>query len=120
MSIDLAYKVLTAFALLVLTGLALLCLVRCIIGPRISDRILSINITGTLTVIMVCATVVLLDEGYLADIALIYSMISFLAVIILSKVYTGIYYERKHEEELQAAASAQESAQATAEEEAKA
>ena len=103
MSIDLAYKALTAFALLVLTGLALACLIRCIIGPRISDRILAINITGTLTVIMVCATVVLLHEGYLADIALIYSMISFLAVIILSKVYTGIYYERKHEEELHAA-----------------
>ena len=102
MSIDLAYKALTAFALLVLTVLALACLVRCIIGPRISDRILSINITGTLTVIMVCATVVLLKEGYLADIALIYSMISFLAVIILSKVYTGIYYERKHEEALHA------------------
>jgi len=120
MSIDLAYKALTAFALLVLTGLALACLIRCIIGPRISDRILAINITGTLTVIMVCATVVLLHEGYLADIALIYSMISFLAVIILSKVYTGIYYERKHEEALHAqkaeqAPEAEEAAQETAE-----
>ena len=118
MSIDLAYKALTAFALLVLTVLALACLVRCIIGPRISDRILSINITGTLTVIMVCATVVLLKEGYLADIALIYSMISFLAVIILSKVYTGIYYERKQEEALQAAAAAEESTAAQEEAEA--
>ena len=112
MSIDLAYKALTAFALLVLTGLALACLIRCIIGPRISDRILAINITGTLTVIMVCATVVLLHEGYLADIALIYSMISFLAVIILSKVYTGIYYERKHEEALQAEKHVQETGEA--------
>lgn len=102
MSIDLAYKALTGFALLVLTVLALACLIRCIIGPRISDRIMSINITGTLTVIMVCGTVVLLNEGCLADIALIYAMISFLAVIVLSKVYTGIYYERKQEEELQA------------------
>lgn len=110
MSIDLAYQVLTAFALLVLTVLALSCLIRCIIGPRISDRILSINITGTLTVIMVCATVVLLSEGCLADIALIYAMISFLAVIVLSKVYTGIYYERKQEEELQAKAAEQAAA----------
>ena len=62
--------------------------------------------------------VVLLDEGYLADIALIYSMISFLAVIILSKVYTGIYYERKQEEALQAAAAAEESAAAQEEAEA--
>ena len=115
MSIDLAYKALTAFALLVLTILALACLIRCIVGPRISDRILAINITGTLTVLMVCATVVLLHEGYLADIALIYSMISFLAVIILSKVYTGIYYERKHEEALHAGQAEETAAQASEE-----
>jgi len=115
MKIDLAYQVLTACALLVLTVLALLCLVRCILGPRVADRILSINITGTLTTMMVCATVVLLKEGYLADIALVYSMLSFLAVIILSKVYTGIYYERKHEEELQAAKAAQDAKEEGAE-----
>ncbi|MBQ2948998.1 MAG: sodium:proton antiporter [Clostridia bacterium] len=103
MAIDMAYQILLGFALLVLTALAIACLVRCIMGPGISDRVLSINVIGTLTVIMVSLTVVLLKEGYLADIALVYAMISFLAVIVLSKVYTGIYYERKHEEELQAA-----------------
>ena len=103
MSIDLAYQLLFGFALLVLTVLTLLCLARCVLGPRISDRVLAINIVGTITVIMVSLFVVLLSEGYLADIALVYSMLSFLAVILLSKVYTGIYYERKHEEELLAA-----------------
>ena len=100
MSIDMAYKMLLGFALAVLTVLALACLIRCILGPRISDRVLAINQIGTITVIMVALTVVLLKEGALADIALIYAMLSFLAVILLSKVYTGIYYERKHEEEL--------------------
>ena len=100
MSIDLAYKLLLGFSLAVLTLLGLASLVRCIMGPRISDRVLAINQIGTITVIMVALTVVLLKEGALADIALIYAMLSFLAVILLSKVYTGIYYERKHEEEL--------------------
>jgi len=100
MSMDLAYQLLFGFALLVLTVLALACLARCVLGPRISDRVLAINLIGTITVIMVGMFVVLLGEGYLADIALVYSMLSFLAVILLSKVYTGIYYERKHEEEL--------------------
>ena len=108
MSIDLAYQILFAFVLLVLTVLALLCLVRCILGPRISDRVMAINMIGTITVVMVGLFVILLAEGYLADIALIYSMISFLAVILLSKVYTGIYYERKHEEEIMAMEKAQE------------
>ena len=103
MSIELAYKLLLGFALGVLTLLALACLIRCILGPRISDRVLAINQIGTITVIMVALTVLLLGEGYLADIALVYAMLSFLAVILLSKVYTGIYQERKHEEELHAA-----------------
>lgn len=108
MSIELAYQALLAVALGVLTVLALACLVRCILGPRISDRVLAINQTGTITVIMVALTVVLLGEGCLADIALVYAMLSFLAVILLSKVYQGIYYERKHEEELMAAKAAQQ------------
>ena len=108
MSIDLAYKLLLGFTLGVLTLLALACLVRCILGPRISDRVLAINQIGTITVIMVALTVLLLGEGYLADIALIYAMLSFLAVILLSKVYTGIYKERKHEEELHKAAAGEE------------
>ena len=102
MSIDLAYKMLLGFTLGVLTLLALACLIRCILGPRISDRVLAINQIGTITVIMVALTVLLLGESYLADIALVYAMLSFLAVILLSKVYTGIYHERKHEEELHA------------------
>ena len=100
MSIDTAYQVLLYGTLGVLTLLALACLVRCIMGPRISDRVLAINQIGTITVIMVALTVLLLGEGYLADIALVYAMISFLAVILLSKVYLGIYKERKHEEAL--------------------
>ena len=107
MSIEMAYKLLLGFALGVLTLLALACLVRCILGPRISDRVLAINVTGTITVIMVALTVLLLGEGYLADIALIYAMLSFLAVILLSKVYTGIYQERKHEEALMAEKAAE-------------
>ena len=100
MSIEIAYQVLLYGTLGVLTLLALACLVRCIMGPRISDRVLAINQIGTITVIMVALTVLLLGEGYLADIALVYAMLSFLAVILLSKVYTGIYQERKHEEAL--------------------
>lgn len=100
MSIDFAYRSLLGVALLVLTVLALACLIRCIRGPRISDRIMAINLIGTLTVTMVAVCVILLGESYLADIALVYAMLSFLAVIVLSKVYTGIYYERKHEEEV--------------------
>lgn len=108
MSVDKAYEILNIVSMSTLVILALLCLVRCILGPRISDRVLAVNMVGTLTIIMVIVLTIALSEGYLADIALVYAMISFLAVVVLSKVYTGIYRERKHEEELLAAKSAQE------------
>lgn len=100
MSVEQAYHGLGVVAMAVLVVLAILCLVRCIRGPRVSDRVLAVNMVGTLTIIMVGVMVVMLGEGYLADVALVYAMISFLAVIVLSKVYTGIYYEHKHEKEL--------------------
>ena len=100
MNLDAAYRGLMVLVLAVLTGLSILALVRCILGPRISDRVLAVNMIGTLTIVMVAATVVLLGEGYLADIALIYAMISFLSVVVLCKVYTGIYREMKHEQRL--------------------
>mgnify|MGYP002691244537 FL=1 len=62
--------------------------------------VMAVNMIGTLTIIMVVVFVVHLGEAYLADIALIYAMISFLSVVVLCKVYTGIYRERKHEQEL--------------------
>ena len=99
MSIELAYNMLLGFALAVLTLLALACLIRCILGPRISDRVLAINQIGTITVIMVALTVLLLGEGYLADIALIYAMLSFLAVVLLCKNFIGIHRAKKEMEE---------------------
>ena len=81
MSIETCYDVLTVGSLAVLVLLALVCLVRCILGPRISDRVMAVNMIGTLTIIMVVVFVVHLGEAYLADIALIYAMISFLSVV---------------------------------------
>ena len=91
MSIDFGYEVLCIASMTVLVVLALVCLVRCIMGPRISDRVMAVNMIGVFTVY--------LKEAYLADIALIYAMISFLSVVVLCKVYTGIYRESKHEQE---------------------
>ena len=93
-----AYHLLSVGALAVLVVLAIAALVRCIRGPRVSDRVMAVNMIGTLTIVMVAVLTVLLGEGYLADVALVYAMISFLSVIVLCKVYTGIYRERRQEQ----------------------
>lgn len=79
--------------------LLLMCLVRAIIGPKIADRIVSVNMMGTITIVIIAILTILLNEGYLADICIIYAMISFLAVVVLTLVYMGIYNERKTKEE---------------------
>lgn len=85
--------------MIVLAVCIFLCLIRAIIGPRISDRIVAVNMIGTMTMIIIAMMSVLLGEGYLIDVAMIYAMISFLAVVVLTKVYMGVYVERKKKEE---------------------
>ncbi len=48
--------------------------------------------------VMIAVLSLLLKEGFLIDICLIYAMVSFLAVIVISKVYMGVYEEKKQEE----------------------
>ncbi len=90
-----AYNLMYNIVLGILGAMLCACLVRAIIGPRIADRIIAINMMGTLVVIIICILAFIMDEGYLADIAMIYTMLSFLAVVLLSKVYMGIYREKR-------------------------
>ena len=78
--------------------MVLICLIRAIKGPKIADRIVAINMMGTITMVIIAILAVKMDEGYLVDICIIYAMISFLAVTLLTKVYMGVYAERKQKE----------------------
>ncbi|MFR8548632.1 MAG: monovalent cation/H+ antiporter complex subunit F [Lachnospiraceae bacterium] len=94
-----AYEILFTAALIFLAVMMILCLIRAIIGPRIADRIVAVNMMGTMVMVIIAILALMLEEGYLADICLIYAMISFLAVIVLTKVYMGVYRRKKMEEE---------------------
>lgn len=95
--LDSAYQVLFIGALIVLAVMVILCLVRAIIGPRIADRIVATNMMGTIVMVVIAILAIMLEEGYLVDICIIYAMISFLAVVVLTKVYMGVYREKKGE-----------------------
>lgn len=83
-------------AVLIILALMLFpCLIRAIKGPRIADRLVSVNMMGTMVMVMIATLALLLDEGYLVDVCLVYAMISFLAVVVLTKVYIGIYEEKR-------------------------
>lgn len=83
--------------LVILAVMLFPCLIRAVRGPRIADRLVSVNMMGTMVMVMISILALLLKEGYLVDLCLIYAMISFLAVVVISKVYIGIYEERQHD-----------------------
>lgn len=99
--LETAYQVVLEGALLFLAVMLLLCLLRAIRGPRIADRLVAVNMMGTMVMVIIAILSILMQEGYLVDICLIYAMISFLAVIILTKVYMGVYLAKKQEKEEQ-------------------
>lgn len=93
-----AYHIFFMAVLIFLAVMVVLCLIRAIIGPRVADRVVAVNMMGTMVMVIIAVLALMLEEGYLADICLIYAMISFLAVIVLTKVYMGVYRQRKEEE----------------------
>lgn len=87
--------------LVILALLLVLCLLRAVVGPRIADRLVSVNMIGTMVMVIISILAVVMEEGYLVDICLIYAMISFLSVVVLMKVYTGVYLEAKEKKEME-------------------
>ena len=84
--------------LIILALMLFACLVRAIKGPRVSDRIVAVNMMGTMVMVMIAVLSLMLDESFLIDICLIYAMVSFLAVIVISKVYIGVYEEERQKQ----------------------
>lgn len=93
-------KLYTFIGVLIFLAIILfVCLIRAIMGPRVADRVIAVNMMGTVVMVMISILALLLKEGYLMDICLIYACISFLAVVVITKVYLGVFAERMIEEE---------------------
>ena len=85
--------------MIVYSILLVLVLIRAVLGPRVADRLMAINMVGTIGILFMAVISVNLNEDYLLDISIIYAMISFLSVVILTKVYMGVHEEnvlKKH------------------------
>ncbi len=90
-----AYQILYIIALSVLALGILFALIRAIKGPRIADRVVAINMIGTMTMLAIAILAMALKQSYLLDVCLIYVMISFLAVVVLSKIYVTVHLDKQ-------------------------
>lgn len=71
-----------AAAVLVSMALAIF---RSIRGPTVYDRILAVNAAGTLTVILISVYGFMSGRPDFLDLALVYALINFIAIIAVSK-----------------------------------
>lgn len=96
-TLEMAYNGVYLVTVILLAVLLFACLIRAVKGPRIADRIVAVNMMGTMVMVIIAVLSLLLKENYLVDVCLIYAMVSFLAVIVLTKVYLGVYEEKRRE-----------------------
>jgi len=95
--LEMSYEILFVGILIVLAIMLFFCLLRACLGPSVADRLVSVNMMGTMIMVIIATLAVKMQEGYLVDICLIYAMLSFLAVIVLSKVLIGVHKQQEEE-----------------------
>ena len=71
---------------IVLALLMLATLVRAVLGPRFTDRIIAVNVINTLVVAEIVLLSVWMEEDFLVDVALLYALLSFLTVVVVSRL----------------------------------
>ena len=92
-------EVILIVSLIILALCLVLCFIRTLIGPSIPDRIVAINMIGTQVIIIICILSVLMNSSGLVDMAIIYAMFSFLAVVLFTRLYIGVYNEKQIKKE---------------------
>lgn len=82
---DQAVHYLMLFGMLFLAATVLFCLIRAVMGPKLTDRIVAVNMVGVKTMLLIVMVSVYIGETYLVDVAVVYALLSFLAVVVFTK-----------------------------------
>lgn len=74
-----------AVALVILTIMGFLCLYRAFKGPTSADRVIAITVIATKTCTIIASVSFIYQKEFFLDVALVYSLISFIAMIGVAK-----------------------------------
>ena len=61
------------------------CLIRAVKGPRVTDRLVAVNIISVKGIVLILLLGEYLHDNQFLDIALVYTLLSFLAIICLAR-----------------------------------
>ena len=92
--INKCYDVLFTGALIALALAVVVTLIYIIRSRLTVDRIIGINLIGTIVIIAIAVLIHLLGQAYLADVAIVYVVMSFIAVMMLCRIYINLYHRR--------------------------
>lgn len=87
-----------ALALIVTMALAL---ARAVMGPTVYDRVLSVNMFGTKTVLLLSVIAFLYGRPDFLDLALAYALINFIGVLAVLEFFRSRAGRREQEQELE-------------------
>jgi len=62
------------------------CLLFAVRGPRLTDKIIGVNMIVVKSIILIIFVGIFIGEDYLIDVALVYALISFLATIVFTRL----------------------------------
>jgi multicomponent Na+:H+ antiporter subunit F len=83
---DLALRYVLLGGMIFLSITILFCLVFIVRNPRLNDRIVATNMIGVKTILLIIIAGIYLGQEYLVDVAFIYALLSFLAIVIVTRV----------------------------------
>ena len=64
---------------------SLACLVRAYLGPTVVDRVLSVNVIGTKTLVVLVLLAFVFDRGLFIDVALVYALLNVVITLAASR-----------------------------------
>lgn len=99
MELTLIVRSFLILAMCIMMLVVFVCMIRAIYGPRITDRVVALNMIGTLVVLMICIIAYLLEEAFLVDVAILYALLNMLVVVILCRVANVRHHELEEEKE---------------------
>ncbi len=93
--IEQAYSILFTSVLVCLGIAAFIALIRSITGKTMINRFIGTNILSTITLIAICVLAILFKEAYLPDVAIVFALLSCIAVMLLCKIYINLFEKKQ-------------------------
>lgn len=70
-------------------------MIRAVLGPRFTDRVVAVNLIGTVAILILCILSYFLEASYLVDVAILYALLNLVAVVVLCRIARVHHMEKR-------------------------